>query len=255
LEFLFDYNNNTVNCHFIKSKHKGENGQFFFYSGLETMVLKKSFEHLKHFERRSQQTRHHRTHLNQICDQKLHEKLNNLANEFEETFNHLKTHKKLEQQRKQTLGMTVQQIVHERQRHSLSTNLENHSLSSIKQTPLRTSCRLFSQNCQLYPCQPIYHYTSFIKKEHDQTLKYGNPSHLPNLISNHQQLEIKSHDQHHLANRYVSIARKVSLLNEQSRLLHERLADKKSFGYIKEDQYKLRQAIQRHLKISAKFCV
>lgn len=43
-------------------------------------------------------------------------------------------------------------------------------------------------------------------------------------------------------------------LNEQSRLLHERLTEKKTFGYVKERQHQLSQAIQRHLKITAKFC-
>jgi predicted component of type VI protein secretion system len=42
-------------------------------------------------------------------------------------------------------------------------------------------------------------------------------------------------------------------LDEQSRLLHERLADKKPGGYVKERQQQLSQAIQRHLRITAKF--
>jgi hypothetical protein len=113
-----------------------------------------------------------------------------------------------------------------------------------------------------------------MKKEHDQTLKERNPSsknsnlnsnrsHLQNLFLNIQekkyqpnrrQLAVTINNQNHLVHRYVSMERTMTHLNEQSRLLHERLADKKTFGYIKERQYELRQAIQRHLKISAKFC-
>jgi len=153
--------------------------------------------------------------------------------------------------------------------------LENRPLSSTKLPPTtKISCRLFSHNCQLYPCQPVYHYTSFMKKEHDQTLQERNPSiknsnlnskpsRLQNLFLNIQekkyqpnrrQLAVTINNQHHLVHRYVSMERTMKHLNEQSRLLHERLADKKTFGYIKERQYELRQAIQRHLKISAKFC-
>ncbi len=36
--------------------------------------------------------------------------------------------------------------------------------------------KTLSIKCQLYPCQPISHYTSFIKKEHDQILRQRNSS-------------------------------------------------------------------------------
>ncbi len=102
----------------------------------------KSLEQLKYIDRLSRQTRHHRTHLNQVCEQKLQEKLTHLTFEFEQTFIRLKTSQKLEQQRKQVLGITIQQIAHERQRHSLSTNIkENGTKSHIKQ--LRTSLFYF----------------------------------------------------------------------------------------------------------------
>lgn len=50
--------------------------------------------------------------------------------------------------------------------------------------------------------------------------------------------------------------RTMNRLDEQSRLLHERLVEKKTFGYVnvKERQHRVSQAIQRHLKITAKFC-
>lgn len=48
--------------------------------------------------------------------------------------------------------------------------------------------------------------------------------------------------------------RTMARLDEQSRLLHERLAEKKNFGYVKERQQQLSHAIQRHLGITAKFC-
>jgi hypothetical protein len=62
------------------------------------------------------------------------------------------------------------------------------------------------------------------------------------------------HSQDHQVNRYVSMQRTIARLNEQSRLLHERLTEKKSFGFDKERQYQLSQDIQRHLNITAKFC-
>jgi hypothetical protein len=48
--------------------------------------------------------------------------------------------------------------------------------------------------------------------------------------------------------------RAMARLDEQSRLLHEQLTEKRKFGYVKERQHQLSQAIQRHLGITAKFC-
>jgi hypothetical protein len=92
--------------------------------------MEKSLEHLKHIERISRQSRHHRTHLHQIYDQKLHQELDHLTNEYEQTFKRTKIHQKLEQQRKEILGITVQQIVHERQGHSLSRNITQSEIFS-----------------------------------------------------------------------------------------------------------------------------
>ncbi|CAF2755512.1 unnamed protein product [Rotaria sp. Silwood2] len=147
---------------------------------------------------------------------------------------------------------------------------------SSPMTPPSTGipCRFFSQQCQLYPCKPVYQYTSFIKKEHDQTLRQRNPlnenldsnsfsSDLQELFtniqdktyqSNSRQLALTIHHQYHLANRHDSIKRSKTSLDEQSRLLHERLTEKKNIGYTKNTQHDLKQAIQRHLRISAKFC-
>ncbi len=48
--------------------------------------------------------------------------------------------------------------------------------------------------------------------------------------------------------------RTMARLNEQSRLLHERLAERKPLCYTKERRHQLTQDIQRHLNITAKFC-
>jgi hypothetical protein len=113
-----------------------------------------------------------------------------------------------------------------------------------------------------------------MKKEHDQTLQERNPSnkpsdsnsnssHLRNLLTNIQQNKYQKNrrqllatmnNQSRLANRHISMERTKTRLDEQSRLLHERLYDKKKFAYVKEDQYEIKQAIKRHLEISAKFC-
>ena len=46
----------------------------------------------------------------------------------------------------------------------------------------------------------------------------------------------------------------MAYLDEQSRLLHERLNNRMTFGYVKEHRQQLSRDIQRHLKIAAKFC-
>jgi len=227
----------------------------FFSPSFFKMVLKKSVEKLKHIERISRQTRHHRTHLNQVYDQKLRQEVNNLSIDYEKTLKRTKTHQQLEEQRKKGLGITIQQIANERQRYSLpKTPTQIKILPKDNKT---ISCHLFSNNCQLYPCQPIYHYTSFIRKEHDRTLRQRNSLNKNSTSSNHENLFLNNQEknsQHHLAIRHVYMKRTMLLLDEQSRLLHERLTDKKSFGYVKEHQHKLKKAIQRHLEISAKFC-
>jgi hypothetical protein len=126
----------------------------------------------------------------------------------------------------------------------------------------------------LYPCQPIHHYTSFITKDHDQTFQHRDSSavdtdfnsnrvYLQDLLAkmeektfhqNHRQLAAAIHNQRHLAHRHVFIKSTKARLDEQSHLLHERLADKRTFGYNKEHHNELRQAIKLHLKVSAKFC-
>ena len=120
----------------------------------------------------------------------------------------------------------------------------------------------------------MHQYTSFIRKENDVTLRKRNPTpddasdapakpHLQDLLTriqekkyqqNRRQLATAIQNQHHLVNRHVSMQRTMARLDEQSRLLHERLAEKKNFGYVKERQQQLSHAIQRHLGITAKFC-
>ena len=132
-------------------------------------------------------------------------------------------------------------------------------------------CRLFSENCQLYPCQPVRHYTSFTKKDYDQSFIHRE-SQKENSSLEQQQRECSSrlqerkyhqyrrhitlaiHNQHHLVNRYMSIQRTQNRLDDESRRLHERLAEKKIFGRAKEHRHHLSQDIQRHLEITARFC-
>jgi len=98
--------------------------------------MDKSIEQLKHIERLSRQTRHHQIHLNQIYDQKLSRELKNLKNEYEQTFLRSNIDQKLEEQRKEILYITINQIANEREHHSLSNPtpkiIENRPLSSNK---------------------------------------------------------------------------------------------------------------------------
>lgn len=136
------------------------------------------------------------------------------------------------------------------------------------------SCRLFSHNCQLYPCQPVYQYTSFQTPTHDRTIgkrvssrenstKGSDVPHLQKLFTTIQekkhyqhrrQLAVAIQNQHHLVHRHESVQRTVTRLDEQSRLLHEQLANKRTFGYNRERQHQLSLAIQTHLNVTAKFC-
>ncbi|CAF1030491.1 unnamed protein product [Rotaria sp. Silwood1] len=249
-------------------------------------------EQLKRIERISRRTRHHQINLNKIYDEKLHQNLNNLFNEYEQTCKRLKTDEKLERQRKKLLDITINHITNERQRNSISANTkqieqkqfqtflkDNESLQHRPTSPMKlpsteVPCRFFPQKCQLYPCQPVYQYTSFMKKEHDQTLQQRNSSNensdvdsfsssFQDLFTNIQnkkyqpnrrQLALTIDNQYRLANRHNSIKRTKTSLDEQSRLLYERLTEKKNFTFTNNSQHNLKQAIQRHLRISAKFC-
>jgi len=70
----------------------------------------------------------------------------------------------------------------------------------------------------------------------------------------HRHLVSAIRNQHHQVNRHVSMQRQMARLDEQSRLLHDRLVDKRTFGYVKSRQHKLSRAIQHHLQMTAKFC-
>ncbi|CAF1274479.1 unnamed protein product [Adineta steineri] len=254
--------------------------------------MKRSVEQLKHIDHLSRQVRHHRIHLNQMYDQKLSQELHTLTKQYAQTLKYSKKEHKLERRRKEVFDVTIRQIANERQHPSLSTNiiqneqklpkisnqinghrdelLENCS-SSNNIFSSDSSCQFFSQDCQLYPCQPVYHYTSFMTKDHDQTLRKRklsiadtdlNLSPIQQLFTkieqkkyhqNRRQLAATVKNQNYLANRYVYIGNTKARLDEQSRLLHERLTDKRTFGYDKEQQKELRQSIKRHLEISAKF--
>ena len=112
----------------------------------------------------------------------------------------------------------------------------------------------------MYPCQPIYHYTSFTKQEYVQTLPQRTssaensnmncaPSNFRELLvkiqkhkhqQSYRQLAVIIHNQYHLANRHDSLKRNATNLNEQSRVLQEKLTDKKRFSYINENHYVLK---------------
>ena len=231
------------------------------------MFDRKTLIQIKHIDRLSRQTRQYRLNLNRICDQKLHENVRNLIDRHERTFVRLTSEEKLEKQRKQVLRLTFQHHANESQQHPLT--LTTHLTSPTQ----NSSCNLFSRNCQLYPCQSVYHYQSFLKPEHDQTFQQrkssdetlppiSNSSYLQTIVAdlkdkhyehNRRQLTATIQNQSHRAHRHVHVQRTMNHLNEQSQLLRERLTDKKQFGYVKERQYELKQAIQRHLTIAARF--
>lgn len=77
--------------------------------------MEKSLEQLKHIQRISRQTRHHRTHLNQVCDQNLRANLIRLSNEREQTVQRSILRRENEEERRQLFGVTVKQIARERQ--------------------------------------------------------------------------------------------------------------------------------------------
>ena len=222
-------------------------------------------EKLPHTERLSRRSRRHRLQLNRISDQQLHEQVTDLTDQFVQKCARLKTHRKLEEQRQQLLGVTVKQIAHDRQRATLAK-------PSVKLPPVGKTCNLFSGECQLYPCQPVYCYTSFMKKDHDRTVRERNvstptsssaSSQLQELFSsiqekkyqpNRRQLAVTIQNQQYLLNRHVSMQRTMASLDEQSLRLHTQLTDKTTFGYVRERRHDLSREIQRHLKTSAKFC-
>lgn len=216
---------------------------------------------LEQIERISQKTRHYRLHLNRISEQQFQERIFDLTDQYEKNLHRLRMEQRFEEHRKQILNITVQQLVTER--HSSAQQASS-------KTPIITdekSCRLFSSNCKLYPCKPVYNYTSFIKKGNDRTIRAREPTIVPStpvhwreMFGNmeedlsRQGFALTLRNQYHLANRHLSMKRTMTRLDEQSRLLHERLVDKKQFVKTREDHNQLKQAIKRHLDISAKFC-
>jgi hypothetical protein len=93
--------------------------------------MEKSFAQLHHIERISRQTRHHRTHLNHVEDQKLHIELNELANEREQSLARSLARRRLEQERKQLLNVTVKQIARERQHPSTPKQIVQETVEVI----------------------------------------------------------------------------------------------------------------------------
>jgi hypothetical protein len=97
--------------------------------------MDKSLEQLKHIQRISRQTRHHRTHLNKISDQNLSTELKHLANEREQSLLRSHSRRQLEEERKQLLTITVKQIVRERQHHPLPANTTGTEQETIQLLP------------------------------------------------------------------------------------------------------------------------
>ncbi|CAF5192379.1 unnamed protein product [Rotaria magnacalcarata] len=77
--------------------------------------MEKSLEQFKHIERISRQTRRHQAYLNQICDQNLRIKLDNLDKERELTIKRSASCRRIEEERQQLVKVTIQQIAKERQ--------------------------------------------------------------------------------------------------------------------------------------------
>ncbi len=84
--------------------------------------MEKSLEQLKHIQRISHQTRHHRIYLNQICEQNLQTKLEQLANEREQSIQRSTTRRELEEERKKLVNITIKEIARERQHKPLPIN-------------------------------------------------------------------------------------------------------------------------------------
>lgn len=237
--------------------------------------MEKSFEHLKKIERLSRQARHHRVHLNKLHENELSSKLDELNLQQDQTIIRSQARRQLEHDRKALVHITVDQIARDRQEQ-----IDAFARPKTRNEPIRTkvktpkSCQLFSSNCQLYPCQPVYHYSSFIRKENDRTLcertyqrdSTSSQSNRPEWHEAFVKIQEKKYEknrrpmmaaiqnQNHLVNRHLSMQRTMAKLDEQSRLLKEKLNDKRTFGYVREHRQKLSNAIQRHLEISAKVC-
>jgi len=97
----------------------------------KTKSMEKSLEQLKHIQRISRQTRHHRTHLNQVCDQNLRANLIRLGDEREQTVQRSVLRRENEEERRQLLGMTVKQIARERERQVRPRRIERETIKQI----------------------------------------------------------------------------------------------------------------------------
>lgn len=83
--------------------------------------MERSLEQLKHIDRISRQTRHHRIQLNQFHEQRLQRDLTYLNHDYQQTRSRLESKQNLEQQRERLLNVTVKQIAREKRRPTLST--------------------------------------------------------------------------------------------------------------------------------------
>jgi hypothetical protein len=97
--------------------------------------MEKSLEQLKHIQRISRQTRHHRTYLNQICDQNLRTQINQLADEREQIIQRSTARRQLEEERKQVINITIKQIARERQHQHVPINKAQIEQETIQELP------------------------------------------------------------------------------------------------------------------------
>ena len=95
-------------------------------------LMSKSFEKLKRTERVSRQRRHHYIRLNQMQDQNLSRNIKNLEDKYEKTCIRSRNNLEFEQERKEILHVTIQQISNERQHPLLSIN-KIHTKDETKQ--------------------------------------------------------------------------------------------------------------------------
>ena len=93
--------------------------------------MEKSLEQLKHIERISRQTRHHRTHLNQIYDQNLRLKLSQLTRQRELSISRSASRREQEEKRRKSLGFTIDQITVQKE---FQTSPNNSTIQIAEET-------------------------------------------------------------------------------------------------------------------------
>lgn len=100
--------------------------------------MEKSLEQFKYIERISRETRRHRAYLNQIYDQNLRVQLDQLDKQRQLTILRSASHQRIEQERKQVVKLTIEQIAKRRQEQQSSrinkTPFEEETIKDLSQT-------------------------------------------------------------------------------------------------------------------------